>query len=202
MLPGTPLYRLCGMQRMMKPARVLPAVGCVVFHAIKISPRPNHDTQRKSGMQHPEPYASRLPVINRRAHPHRTEPIPQSQALPLTHLAHRISYYAITVTVAFGNATPLASPTATWHKDSYPGIDPSRPELSAVGKTTVITGAVRNLREPILPRYFLRRRGGQYLPRLRISWPLCDLSRAVVQIERRQSLSLAPELRASSSSGG
>ncbi|KAI1852844.1 hypothetical protein JX266_002385 [Neoarthrinium moseri] len=36
---------------------------------------------------------------------------------------------------------PLPSFTATWHNDTYPAISPSRPELSAAGKTIVITGA-------------------------------------------------------------
>ncbi len=37
---------------------------------------------------------------------------------------------------------PLPSATPTWHNDTYPAIAPSRPELSAVGKTVIITGAV------------------------------------------------------------
>ncbi|KAH6638559.1 hypothetical protein BKA67DRAFT_596360 [Truncatella angustata] len=39
------------------------------------------------------------------------------------------------------NSPPFPSPTATWHNDTYPSISPSRPELSAAGKTVVITGA-------------------------------------------------------------
>ena len=30
----------------------------------------------------------------------------------------------------------------TWHHDTYDAISPARPELSAAGKTVVITGAV------------------------------------------------------------
>ncbi|KAE8151239.1 hypothetical protein BDV25DRAFT_152943 [Aspergillus avenaceus] len=36
---------------------------------------------------------------------------------------------------------PLPSLTSTWHNESYPAISPSRPELSASGKTVVVTGA-------------------------------------------------------------
>lgn len=37
-------------------------------------------------------------------------------------------------------APPWPSPTKTWHNDTYPAIDPTRPELSLAGKTAVITG--------------------------------------------------------------
>ncbi|KAM0451853.1 hypothetical protein ACHAO4_005810 [Trichoderma viride] len=37
-------------------------------------------------------------------------------------------------------APPWPSPTKTWHDDTYPAIDPTRPELSLAGKTAVITG--------------------------------------------------------------
>ncbi|KAF6811048.1 short chain dehydrogenase [Colletotrichum sojae] len=36
---------------------------------------------------------------------------------------------------------PLPSPTPTWHNDTYDAIFPSRPELSAAGKTIVVVGA-------------------------------------------------------------
>lgn len=36
---------------------------------------------------------------------------------------------------------PFPSETPTWHNDVYPAISPQRPELSAAGKTVVITGA-------------------------------------------------------------
>jgi NAD(P)-dependent dehydrogenase (short-subunit alcohol dehydrogenase family) len=35
---------------------------------------------------------------------------------------------------------PFPSVTSTWHIEKYPSIDPSRPELSAAGKTVLITG--------------------------------------------------------------
>lgn len=35
---------------------------------------------------------------------------------------------------------PFPSPTSTWHNKAYPSISPSRPELSARGKTVLITG--------------------------------------------------------------
>ncbi|KAI1660194.1 hypothetical protein F4813DRAFT_316262 [Daldinia decipiens] len=38
-------------------------------------------------------------------------------------------------------AAPVPSPTSTWHNDTYAAISPKRPELSAAGKTVVITGA-------------------------------------------------------------
>ncbi|KAL4799124.1 putative NADP(+)-dependent dehydrogenase [Aspergillus venezuelensis] len=36
---------------------------------------------------------------------------------------------------------PLPSLTPTWHNASYPAISSSRPELSAAGKTVIVTGA-------------------------------------------------------------
>jgi NAD(P)-dependent dehydrogenase (short-subunit alcohol dehydrogenase family) len=35
---------------------------------------------------------------------------------------------------------PFPSPTSTWHTKGYPAISPNRPELSAKGKTVVVTG--------------------------------------------------------------
>jgi NAD(P)-dependent dehydrogenase (short-subunit alcohol dehydrogenase family) len=35
---------------------------------------------------------------------------------------------------------PFPSPTATWHAESYPSISPTRPKLSAKGKTVLVTG--------------------------------------------------------------
>ncbi|KAL5003764.1 hypothetical protein BDV10DRAFT_198821 [Aspergillus recurvatus] len=37
-------------------------------------------------------------------------------------------------------APPFPSATRTWHSTSYPSISPTRPELSASGKTVLITG--------------------------------------------------------------
>lgn len=37
---------------------------------------------------------------------------------------------------------PFPSATPSWHNETYPAISPQRPELSAAGKTVVITGAV------------------------------------------------------------
>ena len=37
---------------------------------------------------------------------------------------------------------PMPSATATWHNNTYAAISPLRPELSASGKTVIITGAV------------------------------------------------------------
>ncbi|KAH7380941.1 hypothetical protein BKA64DRAFT_225383 [Cadophora sp. MPI-SDFR-AT-0126] len=37
-------------------------------------------------------------------------------------------------------AAPFPSPTATWHDNTYPALSPSRPELSAKGKTVLVTG--------------------------------------------------------------
>ncbi|KAB8296412.1 hypothetical protein EYC80_009156 [Monilinia laxa] len=36
---------------------------------------------------------------------------------------------------------PFPSPTSTWHTETYPSISPTRPELSAKGKSVLITGA-------------------------------------------------------------
>jgi NAD(P)-dependent dehydrogenase (short-subunit alcohol dehydrogenase family) len=35
---------------------------------------------------------------------------------------------------------PFPSPTLTWHTNTYQSISPTRPELSAKGKTVVVTG--------------------------------------------------------------
>ncbi|KAL2062846.1 hypothetical protein VTL71DRAFT_5918 [Oculimacula yallundae] len=37
-------------------------------------------------------------------------------------------------------AAPFPSPTSKWHDNTYPSLSPSRPELSAKGKTILITG--------------------------------------------------------------
>lgn len=37
---------------------------------------------------------------------------------------------------------PLPSVTPTWRNDTYEAISPSRPELSAAGKTVIVAGAV------------------------------------------------------------
>ena len=37
-------------------------------------------------------------------------------------------------------SAPFPAPTPTWHTKSYPSLSPNRPELSAKGKTVVITG--------------------------------------------------------------
>jgi NAD(P)-dependent dehydrogenase (short-subunit alcohol dehydrogenase family) len=37
-------------------------------------------------------------------------------------------------------AAPFPSQTSTWHSKTYPSLAPSRPELSAKGKTVLITG--------------------------------------------------------------
>ncbi|KAJ5368386.1 uncharacterized protein N7496_008146 [Penicillium cataractarum] len=37
-------------------------------------------------------------------------------------------------------AAPFPSPTSTWHSNTYPSLLPTRPELSAKGKTVLITG--------------------------------------------------------------
>ncbi|KAJ9615597.1 hypothetical protein H2200_001672 [Cladophialophora chaetospira] len=41
-----------------------------------------------------------------------------------------------------GDATPLVlpSPFKGWHTDTYPAIDPTRPELSLKGKSAIVTG--------------------------------------------------------------
>jgi NADPH:quinone reductase-like Zn-dependent oxidoreductase len=41
----------------------------------------------------------------------------------------------LTITMA-----PFPSPTSTWHTKTYQSISPTRPELSAKGKTVVVTG--------------------------------------------------------------
>jgi len=37
-------------------------------------------------------------------------------------------------------AAPFPSPTSIWHTKTYPSLSPTRPELSAKGKTVIITG--------------------------------------------------------------
>jgi NAD(P)-dependent dehydrogenase (short-subunit alcohol dehydrogenase family) len=37
-------------------------------------------------------------------------------------------------------AAPFPTPTKTWHNTTYPSLSPTRPELSAKGKTVLITG--------------------------------------------------------------
>jgi NAD(P)-dependent dehydrogenase (short-subunit alcohol dehydrogenase family) len=40
---------------------------------------------------------------------------------------------------------PFPSFTAEWHNNTYPAIDPKRPELSAKGKKVVVTGGGKRL---------------------------------------------------------
>ncbi|KAH6849929.1 hypothetical protein B0I37DRAFT_100568 [Chaetomium sp. MPI-CAGE-AT-0009] len=37
-------------------------------------------------------------------------------------------------------AAPFPSPTSTWHSNTYESLSPTRPELSAKGKTVLVTG--------------------------------------------------------------
>jgi hypothetical protein len=46
-------------------------------------------------------------------------------------------------------AAPFPSLTETWHTRSYAAISPKRRELTAQGKTVVITGGVS---EPLIPQ--------------------------------------------------
>lgn len=39
-----------------------------------------------------------------------------------------------------GEAAPFPSPTQKWHDNTYPSLSPTRPELTAQGKTIAITG--------------------------------------------------------------
>ena len=48
---------------------------------------------------------------------------------------------------------PFPSLTATWHNDTYPSISPTRPELSAAGKTIVITGGGQGIGRGIVSAF-------------------------------------------------
>lgn len=60
---------------------------------------------------------------------------------PLQVLTTISSYHPIQYPI-FNMQPPFPSPTATWHNDTYSGIDPSNSALSQAGKTIIITGAV------------------------------------------------------------
>jgi NAD(P)-dependent dehydrogenase (short-subunit alcohol dehydrogenase family) len=51
-----------------------------------------------------------------------------------THPSQSSIYLIITM------AAPFPSPTSTWHTNTYQSLSPTRPELSAKGKTVVVTG--------------------------------------------------------------
>ena len=51
-----------------------------------------------------------------------------------THPSQSSIHFTITM------AAPFPSPTSTWHTKTYQSISPTRPELSAKGKTVVVTG--------------------------------------------------------------
>jgi NAD(P)-dependent dehydrogenase (short-subunit alcohol dehydrogenase family) len=58
---------------------------------------------------------------------------------------NNLSHHTISLSQPFKNlaitmAAPFPSPTSTWHTKTYQSISPARPELSAKGKTIVITG--------------------------------------------------------------
>ncbi len=47
-------------------------------------------------------------------------------------------------------APPLPSPFKGWHTDSYPAIEPSRPELSLKGKSAIVTGGAGTIGSAII----------------------------------------------------
>jgi hypothetical protein len=87
-------------------------------------------------------------------------------------------------------AAPFPSPTSTWHSNTYPSLAPSRPELSAKGKTVLITGGGTGIGAETA-RYFAQAGATRIAILGRREQPLLDTK---TSIERDHS-ELIPEAR-------
>lgn len=76
----------------------------------------------------------------------------------------------------------MSSPTKTYHKAPYPSIDPTRPELSAKGKTVVVTGGGTGIGAETA-KYFARAGASRIAILGRREQPLLD-TKAAIQAEK------------------
>uniref|UniRef100_A0A093XJ73 Glucose 1-dehydrogenase 2 n=1 Tax=Talaromyces marneffei PM1 TaxID=1077442 RepID=A0A093XJ73_TALMA len=73
------------------------------------------------------------------------------------------------------------SPTAKWHTTTYPTLSPTRPELSAKGKTVVVTGGGSGIGAEIA-RYFAKAGASRIALLGRREQPLLDTKASIEQI--------------------
>jgi NAD(P)-dependent dehydrogenase (short-subunit alcohol dehydrogenase family) len=77
-------------------------------------------------------------------------------------------------------AAPFPSPTSKWHSEKYDSISPSRPELSAKGKTVLVTGGGTGIgAETAL--YFAQAGASRIALLGRREQPLLDTKAAIMQ---------------------
>jgi NAD(P)-dependent dehydrogenase (short-subunit alcohol dehydrogenase family) len=75
---------------------------------------------------------------------------------------------------------PFPSPTSTWHSDTYQSISPTRPELSAQGKTVVVTGGGTGIGAETA-RYFAEAGASRVILLGRREQPLLDTKASIQQ---------------------
>lgn len=78
-------------------------------------------------------------------------------------------------------AAPFPSPTAKWHTTTYPTLSPTRPELSAKGKTVVITGGGTGIGAETA-RYFAQAGASRIALLGRREQPLLDTKASIERI--------------------
>lgn len=81
-------------------------------------------------------------------------------------------------------AAPFPSPTAKWHTTTYPTLSPTRPELSAKGKTIVITGGGTGIGAETA-RYFAQAGASRIALLGRREQPLLDTKASIKQIDSK-----------------
>ncbi|GAM37302.1 hypothetical protein TCE0_023f07118 [Talaromyces pinophilus] len=88
-------------------------------------------------------------------------------------------------------AAPFPSPTAKWHTTTYPTLSPTRPELSAKGKTVLITGGGTGIGAETA-RYFAQAGASRIALLGRREKPLLDTKASIQQINSEVDVFVAP----------
>lgn len=86
---------------------------------------------------------------------------------------------------------PFPSPTAKWHTTTYPTLSPTRPELSANGKTVLITGGGTGIGAETA-RYFAKAGASRIALLGRREQPLLDTKASIAQINSDIDVFVAP----------
>lgn len=88
-------------------------------------------------------------------------------------------------------AAPFPSPTSTWHSNTYPSLSPSRPELSAKGKTVIVTGGGSGIGAETA-RYFAQAGASRIALLGRREQPLLDTKASIERDYKRVDVFTAP----------
>ncbi|EED15916.1 3-oxoacyl-[acyl-carrier-protein] reductase, putative [Talaromyces stipitatus ATCC 10500] len=88
-------------------------------------------------------------------------------------------------------AAPFPSPTAKWHTTTYPTLSPARPELSAKGRTVLITGGGTGIGAETA-RYFAQAGASRIALLGRREQPLLDTKASIEQINGDVDVFVAP----------